>query len=161
MASDTLISKLIELKHSLECLKYPNMPPSYIPKYKYTDKTSNGLTRCIVDWINFNGGQAERINTMGRVIDKSIMVKDVMGNSRKIGSSSYIPGTGTKGSADISATIKGRSVKIEVKMKDKQSEHQIKYQQAIENAGGQYWLCHNFDEFMFHYEAFLDFLTHT
>lgn len=155
------LKQLSDLEHERACLRSPSMPRDYVPRHKYIDTTANGLTRCIVDWINFNGGQAERINTMGRVIDKSIMVKDVMGNSRKIGSSSYIPGTGTKGSADISATIKGRSVKIEVKMKDKQSEHQIKYQQAIENAGGQYWLCHNFDEFMFHYEAFLDFLTHT
>ena len=134
------------------------MPKDYVPRYKYTDKTANGLTRCIVDWINFNGGQAERISTTGRVIDNSVIVKDIFGNTRKIGSSKYIKGTGTRGSADISATIKGRSVKVEVKMKDKQSEAQIKYQQSIENAGGQYWLCHDFEEFMFYYESFIDYL---
>jgi hypothetical protein len=134
------------------------MPKDYVPRHKYTDTTANGLTRCVVDWINFHGGQAERINTTGRVIDNSVVVSDIFGNTRKIGSSKYIKGTGTRGSADISATIQGRSVKIEVKMKDKQSAHQIQYQQAIEKAGGQYWLCHNFDEFIFHYEAFCDYL---
>lgn len=154
-----MIKKLQQLKHSLECKKYPSMNRSYIPLFKYTDKTANGLTRCVVDWINFNGGQAERISTTGRVINKSKVVTDVMGITRKIGSSTYIPSTGTKGSADVSATIQGRSVKIEIKMKDKQSIHQILYQKSIENAGGQYWLVHSFDEFMFHYEAFIDYLS--
>src|SRR3990167_7220588 len=149
------IQLLSNLEHERSCLKSPSMPKDYVPRFKYTDKTANGLTRCIVDWITFHGGQAERISTTGRVIDKSKVVTDIMGQTRKIGSSSYIPGTGTKGSADISATIQGRSVKIEVKMKDKQRIHQIKYQQSIENAGGQYWLCHDFDEFIFHYESFI------
>ena len=33
----------------------------------YKDDTANGLTKCIVDWINFNGGYANRINTQGQV----------------------------------------------------------------------------------------------
>ena len=119
--SKKYINILSDLEHAKSCLKSPSMPKDYVPRYKYTDKTANGLTRCIVDWINFNGGQAERISTTGRVIDNSVIVKDIFGNTRKIGSSKYIKGTGTRGSADISATIKGRSVKVEVKMKDKQS----------------------------------------
>jgi len=31
--------------------KYPNVPKPYIPAPKYTDKTANGLTRCIIDYI--------------------------------------------------------------------------------------------------------------
>lgn len=153
------IKKLQQLKHKQDCEKYPSMNPEYIPLFKYTDKTANGLTRCVVDYINLNGGQAERISTTGRVINNTKMVYDVMGINRTIGSMEYIRGTGTRGSADISATILGRSVKIEIKMKDKQSIHQILYQKSIENAGGQYWLVHSFDEFIFHYEAFIDYLT--
>ena len=153
------LKDLIELKHKIECQKYPSMPPDYIPLTKFTDKTANGLTKCVIAWINLNGGQAERINTMGRMLDKTKIVSDTFGNKRTIGSVEWQKGTGTKGSADISATIQGRSVKIEVKMKDKQSIDQIKYQNDIENAGGQYWLVHNFDEFMFHYECFIDYLT--
>ena len=155
------LKDLIELKHKIECQKYPSMPPDYIPLTKFTDKTANGLTKCVIAWINLNGGQAERINTMGRMLDKTKVVADTFGNKRTIGSVEWQKGTGTKGSADISATIQGRSVKIEVKMKDKQSIDQIKYQNDIENAGGQYWLVHNFDEFMFHYECFIDYLTKT
>tara|TARA_R110000868_G_scaffold35000_1_gene125780 strand:+ start:107 stop:586 length:480 start_codon:yes stop_codon:yes gene_type:complete len=153
------LKDLIELKHKIECQKYPSMPPDYIPLTKFTDKTANGLTKCVIAWINLNGGQAERINTMGRMLDKTKVVADTFGNKRTIGSVEWQKGTGQKGSADISATIQGRSVKIEVKMKDKQSIDQIKYQNDIENAGGQYWLVHNFDEFMFHYECFIDYLT--
>ena len=153
------LKDLIELKHKIECQKYPSMRPDYIPLTKFTDKTANGLTKCVIAWINLNGGQAERINTMGRMLDKTKVVADTFGNKRTIGSVEWQKGTGQKGSADISATIQGRSVKIEVKMKDKQSIDQIKYQNDIENAGGQYWLVHNFDEFMFHYECFIDYLT--
>ena len=124
----TKLKDLIELKHKIECQKYPSMPPDYIPLTKFTDKTANGLTKCVIAWINLNGGQAERINTMGRMLDKTKVVADTFGNKRTIGSVEWQKGTGTKGSADISATIQGRSVKIEVKMKDKQSIDQIKYQ---------------------------------
>ena len=31
----------------------------------YSDNTANGLTKCIVDWLNFSGHYANRINTMG------------------------------------------------------------------------------------------------
>jgi hypothetical protein len=69
----------------------------------------------------------------------------------------YTPSTGTKGSADISATIRGRSVKIEVKYgKDKQSEVQHRYQQSIEQAGGTYYIARNFDDFI---EFYYDFLA--
>jgi hypothetical protein len=124
------------------------MRPDYVVKIKFTDKTANGLTKAIIAWINLNGYQAERISTTGRYVDNSKIVTDVLGNRKKIGSGKYIKGTGTNGSADISATIKGRSIKIEVKIgKDKQSEAQIKYQQMIEKAGGIYFIAKNFDEF--------------
>ena len=159
MMNKQFIKQLSDLEHERACLRAPSMPKDYVPRHKYIETTANGLTRCIVDWINFNGGQAERINSTGRVIDNTIVIKDVLGISRRIGSTKYIPGTGTKGTADVSATIQGRSVKIEVKMKDKQSIAQIKYQNTIENAGGQYWLVHSFDEFMFHYDCFVDYLS--
>jgi hypothetical protein len=66
----------------------------------------------------------------------------------------WTPGQGTKGTADISATIRGRSVKIEVKQKDKQSEHQKNYQKQIESAGGIYKIFRDFDTFSDWYEEF-------
>ncbi len=41
--------------------QYPNMPDVYRPRFKYSDKTANGLTKCIVDFLRFQGHQAERI----------------------------------------------------------------------------------------------------
>ena len=151
------LKDLIELKHKIECQKYPSMPPDYIPLTKFTDKTANGLTKCVIAWINLNGGQAERINTMGRMLDKTKVVADTFGNKRTIGSVEWQKGTGTKGSADISSTIRmningrmiGVSVKWEVKIgKDRMSEHQKKYQLEIEGADGFYFVVKSFDDFM-------------
>jgi len=131
----------------------PNYPKEYLVKKKYTDKTANGLTKCVVDFLNLSGHQAERINTTGRYLDNSKIVTDVTGMQRVLGKGKYIPSTSTRGSADISSTIKGMSVKWEVKMKDKQSEYQKKYQADIERAGGKYFIIHNFEEFIKYYES--------
>jgi hypothetical protein len=126
----------------------PSIPLHYITPTKYTDKTANGLTKCITDFLRFSGYQAERINTMGRMIDRTKIVTNVLGQQRSIGNVEWQKGTGTKGSADISATIKGRSVKIEVKIgKDVQSREQKAYQQAIEQAGGIYIIAKDFQGF--------------
>lgn len=130
------------------------LPPDYVVRTKYNDSTANGLTKCVIDYINLSGGQAERISNTGRYIDESKIVTDVLGNRKKIGSGKYIKGTGTNGTADISATYKGKSIKIEIKMKDKQSEAQKEYQQSIERAGGIYFICHNFEEFLDKFNTF-------
>ena len=136
--------------------RYPNVPSIALPKFEYNEKSANGLTRCIVDFLNLSGHQAERINTMGRMVDNRKTYTDVIGRTKTIGSAKYIPTTGTKGSADISATIKGRSVKIEVKYgKDRQSQDQKAYQEMIERAGGVYILAKDFDTF---YQWYLDFV---
>jgi len=68
----------------------------------------------------------------------------------------WTPGQGTKGTADISATIRGRSVKIEVKYgKDRQSDDQKRYQQQIETAGGIYIIVRNMDEFIEWFDEFI------
>lgn len=153
------LKTLQNLKWHDSCSK-TKMPPDYVPKVNYTDKTANGLTKCVCDWINLNGWQAERVSTTGRYIDDSKIVEDVLGNRKKIGTGKYIPGTGTKGSADISAVIKGRPIKIEIKTgKDRQSEHQKKYEQDIIKAGGIYIIATDFDQFMMWYKSFMDSLV--
>lgn len=135
--------------------KYPNYPIDYIATPKYNDTTANGLTKCITDFLNLSGHQAERISNTGRYIDSTEQVKDVLGRTRTIGSGQFIKGTGTNGTADISSTIKvaianktfGLSVKWEVKMKDKQSDAQKKYQVMIEESGGIYHIVTSFDDF--------------
>ena len=141
------------LLHELKVKRYaethPNYPPDYIPKTMYKDSTANGLTRAICDYINYNGYQAERINTMGTAREKKTTAGKVIGVT-------WTKGTSTAGSADISATIKGRSVKIEVKIgKDRQSEAQKRYQENIEKAGGIYIIAKDFDSFVEWYENFI------
>jgi hypothetical protein len=136
--------------------QYPSLPDRAIPIPKYTDNSANALTKCICDFLNMSGYQAERINTMGRMLDNRKTYTDVIGRQKTIGSTKYIPTTGTKGSADISATIAGRSVKIEVKYgKDRQSDEQKAYQEQIEKAGGTYYIARDFQSF---YDWFQEFV---
>lgn len=149
------LDKLKELFINDAKLKHPNYPVEYIACYNYNDKAANGLTRCVVDFLNFSGHQAERISSTGRYIDNTKIVSDTLGRRRTIGSGQYIKGSGTNGTADISSTIKvnvngrilGLSVKWEVKMKDKQSGAQKQYQVTIEESGGVYHIVTSFDDF--------------
>lgn len=101
----------------------------------YTDKTANALTKAIIKYIEYRGFQAERISSSGRMIKQGAKMI-------------YIPGTSRNGTADISGTIHGRSIKIEVKIgKDRQSDHQKAYQQEVERAGGIYLIAKDFQSF--------------
>ena len=143
------VLKDLALAHSRT--KHPTLPEGARCTHSYSDRTANGLTRCILDFLNFSGHQAERISSTGRYLDNSKIVTDILGSKKRIGSGKWIPGTGTKGTADISATVFGRSIKIEVKIKDQQSEDQKKYQEQIHRAGGKYWIIRTFDEFLDQY----------
>lgn len=128
--------------------RYPNTPPHYLAPRKYRDDTANGLTQCVIEFIRLNGGQAERISNTGRRIDTQITFCDVIGAQRTIGGTHWINGTGTNGTADVSSTILGRSVKVEVKIgADRQSEAQRLYQSHIEQAGGIYVIASSFEQF--------------
>lgn len=139
------IKKLAAAVFDEDVAKHPNIPIYAIPRPKFDDRTANGLTKCIIAYIQTKGGQAERINTTGTpIVERGE-------NGRRLVSWRY--GNTTKGSADISATIKGLSVKIEVKIgRDRQSSHQRKYQQEVERAGGLYYIARNFADFVKWYE---------
>ena len=143
------VKVLEKLSFACKRQKHPTIPAELLCKDYFRDDTANGLTKCIIAFIQLHGGQAERISTTGRCVDRTITYTDVVGITRTMGSVEWIPGTVTKGSADISATIKGRSVKIEVKIgRDKQSPAQIQYQKDIEAAGGQYFIAKDFTSFV-------------
>jgi hypothetical protein len=157
-----MINILKELYIKKSKIKHPLIPEYAIAVPKYTDKTANGLTKCIVDFLNMSGHQAERISNTGRYIDNKKVVTDVIGIKRTIGSGKYIKGTGTNGTADISSTIQvkiagrklGLSVKWEVKIgKDRQSTAQKEYQQHIESTGGIYHVVKDFEDFYKKYRS--------
>jgi hypothetical protein len=145
-----------ENKQRLEALKlandierHPSFPEAYFVKKKWDDKTANGLTKAITSFVQFNGFQAERINTMGTARENKRTDGKVIGVT-------WTKGTTTAGSADISATIRGRSVKIEVKVgKDRQSDAQKRYQESIERAGGVYMIARDFDSFVEWFDEFV------
>jgi hypothetical protein len=103
-----------------------------IPKPKFPDtKKANGLTRFVIDMINWSGGYANRISSAGRVV-----------NGR------YIPGTTRKGTADIHAIIKGHHFSIEIKVgRDRMSEWQEQERERVRNAGGNYLIVADPDSF--------------
>jgi hypothetical protein len=57
--------RLDALKLANDIERHPSFPKDYFIKKKWDDKTANGLTKAITSFIQFNGYQAERINTMG------------------------------------------------------------------------------------------------
>jgi hypothetical protein len=98
---------------------------------------ANGLTAFIVNFLNWSGHRATRINVSGRKI------KD-----------KWIRSTTRRGTADISATIAGKSVMIEIKVgRDKASEHQLAEQIKERKAGGIYEFVSSVDEFFILYDS--------
>lgn len=137
--------------------KYPSIPESYIPLTDWNDNSANALTKCVIAWITYMGGQAERISSQGQYREgKKVQVgTGTLSHSKQL-PGKWTPGQSTKGTADISATIKGRSVKIEIKYgKDRQSDVQKEYQASIERAGGVYIIVRTFDEFVEWYQKFV------
>ncbi len=152
--------ELKELKHAYIKATRPQFYEASGGKdYKispYTDKTANGLTKCIIDYITFRGGYANRINTQGQARKERINL--AFGNYRdKI---TFTPSTTNKGSADIRALVFGRSLDIEVKIgKDKMSLNQLKEMVRIQEAGGLYFVARDMQSFVdFYKETFADIL---
>lgn len=119
--------------------------PDAIAPYKYNEKNANGLTRCIIDAINFTGGYAIRVNN-GGIYRKGLKIARECGGYH-ITSGKYTF-NGTRGVADIDAMWNGYKVAIEVKFgKDKQSPAQIEYQRNIERSGGVYIIARTLEDF--------------
>lgn len=129
--------------------KNPHTPVEWLAPRKYRDDNANELTKCIIVFLTLSGWQAERIANMGRQIDTRQTFTDVTGRTRTIGSTKWIKGSGTNGTADISATVKGRSIKIEVKYgNDRQSDAQKLYQSQVQQSGGFYFIASSFEQFL-------------
>ena len=150
MTLKQLTSKALEYNYRNSVLPEP---ARYVKPY--TDKTANGLTRCVIDYIRMEGGQAERVSVTGRYIDQSRIVTDVIGRVRKIGTGKWIPPSMQKGSADVSSIIKGgKTVKWEIKIgADRQSEAQKNYQKQVESAGGHYFIVRSWEDFLEKYNS--------
>jgi hypothetical protein len=128
--------------------RYPEVPARFLMLKPVKATKANDLTKAVIKYIQLTGGQAERISVTGRRVDNTRIVSDVLGFKRQIGSTRWIKSSMQRGSADISATIKGKSVKIEIKVgKDRIRPEQEIYRDQVERAGGTYLLIGDFDTF--------------
>lgn len=142
--------------------------PDYAkPKYNKNPRTTNGMTNCIMDYINYSGHFAERVGNQGQYREGKILGTNIIGRVVKQ-PGKWVKGSGTAGTADVHArkkvevmapesttktphsiTHKGewkvktiaQTVAIEVKNRDSQSEAQHKYQERIEQTGGVYMIA--------------------
>ena len=115
-------------------------------------RKSNGLTRMILYFLKWEGWRATRINTMGRLVDGP--QKQDSGIS--LITKKFIPSTTRKGTADISATIKGRSVMLEIKISgDTRRPEQLREQELERAAGGVYEFISDPEEFFTWYDSFI------
>jgi len=103
---------------------------------------------CIISYIRHIGGHAERVNSIGQMIDNRKHFTDTLGFHRTVGAVTWIRSSGQRGTADISARYNGVSIKIEVKIgRDRQSPTQASCQRQIEAAGGVYYFAKDFESF--------------
>lgn len=115
--------------------------------------TSNGLTNAICNYINWNGFVATRVNVQGRLIESEV----ASGMGAAISKKKWIKSSTAKGTADISATIKGKSIQIEIKVGgDRPREKQIEMQQRIRKAGGIYEFVSNMEQFYYLYDTIVE-----
>lgn len=125
-------------KWDYEAAKYPDWIKgdslgSYFIEPDYPDcGTSNGLTDWVMSYIKWSGGRATRVSSAGR----------------QLPGGKFIPSTTRKGAADVSSTIRGKSIMWEIKAgADKPSPAQLKEQAKERSAGGEYFFVHNAEEF--------------
>jgi len=145
------IDKLQRLKFEDSRQRYPDVPESWIPRPRYSDKTANGLSHMIISWIRLHGGQAERISCEGRVIDNRRRFTEAIGRARVIGNIKRIPSSMQRGASDISGIVNGKSIRVEVKIcNDRQSEAQV------EAAGGIYFIAKSFGDFVNFWEGLVN-----
>lgn len=121
-----------------------NIPEHCKVLTQFRDDTANGLTKLIIAYLKVQGAFATRLNSTG------IYRNDIK---------KFVPNTQRKGMADVFATYKGKSLNIEVKTgKDRMSEHQLKVQTEIEEAGGYFFIARNFESFKKWFEELVNTL---
>jgi hypothetical protein len=119
----------------------------------------------VKDYLKYKGHQVERVSNQGQArVNKVIdgLTGEQIGNRTQ--GVIFTPGQGTQGTADIHSTIGvvvgghkvGLSVKIEIKMKDKQSKAQKKYEESIKTSDGVYVIVHSMGEFFRFYDNLLN-----
>lgn len=145
------VKSLTAIHARAQRVKYPTAPRHALTSKTYTDKTSNGLTTCIMDMCEFdrilNGRPviAMRTGNEGRYRPGQEFV-DVIGRGRQM-KGQWLPGL-NKGMSDITITLYGRVYYVEIKIgKDRQKPDQIKFMNTVRNGGATYEIVKTFEDF--------------
>jgi len=143
-------------------VKYPNVPDHCRALNTFNLlKPEKREKKRIELFLNLSkGSRGTIIENRGMRIDNRKTVTDIIGRQKVIGSVSFIGSGIRNGTADIMAIIKGKAIDIELKRvyktgKDRQSPEQKREQQMAEEAGAEYWIVKDFDDF---YEKYLNYI---
>lgn len=113
---------------------------------KWEDQTANGLTRAIVDYLTYIGGNFTRVNTMG-----------TPRKDPRTGKMFWSKSTTQKGTADIVGVYRGKYVAVEVKIgADRQSKDQQAEQKRVESSGGVYIVAKSFEDFIYRFKWYIE-----
>ena len=127
----TSLQHLCQLADATKAAKHPSVP--YPVRSKYSDKSANDLTRCIVDYLTLSGHFATRLQSTG---------------TYRADVGKFIPSQQRAGMPDVFAVVEGRAVFIEVKIgKDRLSDDQKATIADLEKSGAGVFVAHNFDSF--------------
>ena len=114
--------------------------------------TGNGLNRFALMFLKYMGHRATRVNVAGRLVEKSTKTE----SGAVFMDKTWLSSSTRKGSADVSATINGRSCMFEGKAgKDKPRPEQLREQELERKAGGIYEFFNSAEQFLEIYDKII------
>jgi len=117
---------------------------------KYPDiKTTNGITKFIIDYTKWHGALSERVGVTGRVIKEKDIITAT--GQKIIGKSVQVKSSGKKGSSDTHITFNGYSLKVEVKNRytnDTMKKEQKEYRDTAKQAGALHFIARDVESFI-------------
>jgi len=130
----TAIRQLELLADAYKAALHPNLPAHAGIKSKYDDRTANGLTRCVVDFLKFSGHFATRLSSTG------LYREDLK---------KFVPSAQRVGLPDVLACVDGRYYAVEVKVgRDRLSDEQKKAIEDLRRAGAYVFVANTFQGFL-------------
>lgn len=122
------------------------------------EATAGGLTQLICCWLKWKGHYANRINTQGQArVHKIPRFNIGSGEMQYSKNVQWTKGTTKRGTPDISCIIYGRAVWVEVKVgKDRLSDAQKEQGEAIQEAGGTWFVARDMQSFVDFYYKFIE-----
>lgn len=139
----TAVTLLCELADQRKATKHPTLPAHARVKAKYSDKTANGLTRAVVDYLTLSGHFATRLQSTG---------------TYRADLNRYIPSQQRAGMPDVFAVVNGRAVHVEIKIGGDYLSNDQKHALAdLQRAGAAVYVARSFQGFHDWFTA--EFLT--